>query len=223
MKKIFALLFISFCFQVTAQKNSNDQFYVGINYGMGVSRMNADLTIEGILAVSTDYSFVSGYNGGLVFVYYSEPNRGIQLELNLTQRGWDEQPDSMNLYSRRINYIELPFLSHFDIGEKNTRFFIIGGPTLSYLISEKETMPYISSKKMTKDYYNTAIDNKLALDLTFGIGIARLTRFGNIQLDFRFSQGMSNLFSGNNARGLQATQNQFLGVKLSYLISLKRK
>lgn len=222
MKKIFTLLIISLCFQAIAQKNSDDQFYVGINSGMGVSRMNADLTVEGILAVSTDYSFIQGYNGGLVFLYYSEPNRGIQLELNFTQRGWEEQPDSMNFYSRRINYIELPFLSHFDIGEKKTRFFIIGGPTVSYRVSDKETID-INNEELMKDYYNTAIDNKFALDLTFGIGINRLTRHGVIQLDFRFSQGMSNLFSENNAQGLQATQNQFLGVKLSYLMNLDNK
>lgn len=223
MKKIIALLFISLCFQAIAQKNSNDQFYFGINSGTGVSRMNADLTVEGILAVSTDYSFLSGLNGGLVFLYYSEPNRGIQLELNFTQRGWDELPDSANFYSRRINYIELPFLSHFDVGKNKTRFFIIGGPTVSYRVSEKETMPNISSKETMKDYYNTTIDNKFALDLTFGIGVNRLTRHGVIQLDFRFSQGMSNLFSENNAPGLQATQNQFLGVKLSYLMNINNR
>jgi hypothetical protein len=222
MKKIIVLLFISLCFQAIAQKDSNDQFYVGINSGTGVSRMNADLTVEGILAVSTDYSFLSGLNGGLVFLYYSEPNRGIQLELNFTQRGWDELPDSANFYSRQINYIELPFLSHFDVGKNKTRFFIIGGPTISYSVSEKETID-IDNEELMKEYYNTGIDNKFALDLTFGIGVNRLTRHGVIQLDFRFSQGMSNLFSENNAPGLQATQNQFLGVKLSYLMNINNR
>ena len=222
MKKLFVLLLISVCLQLSARENSNDRFFVGVNSGLGVSRMNVDLSIEGMIAVSTDYSFISGYNGGLVFLYYSEPNRGIQLELNFTQRGWDEKPDTMNLYNRRINYIELPFLSHFDIGGKNFRFLIIGGPAASYRISESETIN-INNDELIKDYYNTEIDNKFALDLTFGLGVTRLTRHGIIQLDFRFSQGMSNIFSESKAKGLQTTQNQFFGVKLSYLLNIDKR
>lgn len=44
---------------------------------------------------------------------------GVQMEINYSQRGWDEkiEDDSGNSYSRTMNYLEIPFMAHLAFGK----------------------------------------------------------------------------------------------------------
>ena len=55
-----------------------------------------------------------GFNGGATIRWNTEPNLGIQAELNFTQHGWEEKFEEkpQYKYSRTVNYMELPFLTH---------------------------------------------------------------------------------------------------------------
>ena len=55
-----------------------------------------------------------------MFRLISEPHIGFQVEVNYTQKGWNE--DSTG-YSRRLNYVSMPVMTHVNIGKKAMRFY----------------------------------------------------------------------------------------------------
>ena len=59
------------------------------------------------------------YHTGAQFRMVSEKYFGIKLELNYTQRGFKDKEGQ-----RRLDYIELPFMTHITFGQKLFRFFI---------------------------------------------------------------------------------------------------
>jgi len=221
MKKIFVLLFLFLNLHTKAQEEFRNQCYFGISQGLNISRLNLDPSIQGMFDLSTDQNFELGYVGGIVFLYYSEPHKGIQMELNYSQRGWSEDLDSSNSYCRKLDYLEFPFLSHFDIGLRNLNLSITVGPTISYLISSQEVTHSIDEDKL-KSYYNIEIDNKLEGDLCIGVGVNKFTRNGILQLECRLNQGFSNIFSEERILDFSTSQNQVIGIKISYLFNMKK-
>ena len=101
-------------------------FAIGINGGANYSTVSFQPTIKqnGLL----------GITGGVTARYISEKYFamicGAQLELNFSQRGWDEKFDpeqgfsSEDSYVRTMNYLEIPFLAHLAFGkDKGVQFF----------------------------------------------------------------------------------------------------
>ena len=108
MRKLLIFIFISTTSIISAQDRLiQPELYLGANFGITES--------EVIFNPAINQSFLRGYNGGLVFRYIAEKNVGMQAELNFSQRGWTE---SSGLYSRQLNYLELPFMTHIFIGKK---------------------------------------------------------------------------------------------------------
>lgn len=102
-------------------------FAIGINGGANYSTVSFQPTIKqnGLL----------GITGGVTARYISEKYFamicGAQLELNFSQRGWDEKFDpeqgfsSEDSYVRTMNYLEIPFLAHLAFGkDKGVQFFV---------------------------------------------------------------------------------------------------
>ncbi|KAA6306261.1 hypothetical protein EZS27_042084, partial [termite gut metagenome] len=74
---------------------------------------------------------MTDFNGGLTIRYISEKYMalicGIQTEVNYTKRGWNEliEDESGETYSRNMNYIEIPILTHWGFGkEKGVQVFL---------------------------------------------------------------------------------------------------
>lgn len=116
-------------------------FAIGINGGANYSTVSFQPTIKqnGLL----------GITGGVTARYISEKYFamicGAQLELNFSQRGWDEKFDpeqgfsSEDSYVRTLNYLEIPFLAHLAFGkDRGAQFFINLGPQIGFLLSENE-------------------------------------------------------------------------------------
>lgn len=220
MKKLIIILLLFSYLHTTAQEEFKNQYFLGINSGLNISSLNIDPSFEGMFDLSTDQNFKLGYSGGIVFIYYSEPHKGIQMELNYSQRGWMENLDSIN-YSRKLEYFEFPFLSHFDIKVKNLNLSITVGPTISYLLSSQEQTNLISENQI-KNYYNIEIDNKFEGGLCIGLGANKFTKNGIIQAEYRINLGMSNLFSKERKLDFSASQNQVIGIKISYLFEWEK-
>ena len=202
---LFFVLFSSFAF---ANRHLNkSEIYIGPSLGLNESMIMFNPTVS--------QGFLKGYNGGLVFRYIADKNFGLQCELNYSQRGWSEKS---GLYSRQLNYIELPFLTHVYFGNKN-RFFFNIGPKISYLLSDKIiTNNTISST----DYQHiTPIQNSFDYGLCSGLGYLINIKGTVIQLDTRASYGLSDVFS-NDKRDFFDTSNNFnLSVNLALLFKVK--
>jgi len=207
--KILSILILLISFQKSnAQPITKSLLSFGIKQGVNLSKLNFDPKLE--------QNITTGYTGGLVIKYVSESFAGIQAEVNYSQRGWSEKLDSGNLYSRKLNYTEVPVLTHFIIGGDKTHAFLNVGPALSFYSSGKETMN-LKNAGDTMLYYGRKLDSTFELGLCGGLGLMQATPIGDFQLEFRVLYGLHSLFKTDTSTNLAKSQNLVMGIILSYL------
>ena len=214
MRKGFTLFIILLsCFRIQAQENFKPETTIGIRQGINVSRVNFNPTIS--------QNITTGYLGGLVFKHISQESLGIQIELNFSQQGWNETMDSTFSYFRRLNYINLPLMTHIVLGTAKTNFFINLGPSLTYLISEKENLKL----DITKDeqiYYRKKIDNRLEYGLCVGLGLVKTTPIGSFQIEGRLNQSLTDIFKQSSEPSILSSKMQTVELSISYLIDFRK-
>ena len=181
----------------------------GIKLGGNLSMVSFDPT------VGQDLNF--GFVGGLVFKHIAQKSLGIQVELNYLQAGWSENLESSNTYSRRLNYIQLPAMTHINFGKKKTRFLFNIGSYLSYLVSDIETID-LSAGEEEKSYYGQEIENQLEFGLCFGLGLSVNTSIGLFQIEGRINYGLSSFFDYTTDTPFYNSSNQTAELTLSYLM-----
>jgi hypothetical protein len=175
---------------------------------------------------SVDQLFYNGYTGGVAFKIITERHVGIQAEVNYTQKGWRELVSEGLEYSRRLNYIDIPFMTHVSLGKKRFGFFFNIGPSLSFLLSEEEML---NSEELTVSdiagpglYYSQPLDNKVDFQFTLGVGARLELKGGNaMELEARGYASLPNIFDTKKYT-YQSAQNQLATVTLSYLFSLTK-
>jgi hypothetical protein len=148
-----------------------------------------------------------------------EKYAGIQIEFTATQKGWDENLKSSDVYLTSLTYLELPFMAHFEIGGRRSKFQINAGSYFSYILSQKQKME-ISSMTTAQPYYSSDIDNNMDFGICGGLGFLQKTPVGHFEIEGRFSQGLGNIFKYNHFSRITTSQNQVLSINLTYLIKL---
>lgn len=149
------------------------------------------------------------YHGGIQFRMVSEKYFGIKLELNYTQRGFQD-----NEGHRQLDYIELPFMSHITFGQKLFRFFIDLGPEISYLIKDN----HIVSNSLQ---HSTPIKNKFDYGLVGGLGFEFNTKYGIYTIDARYNFGLNNIFGNSATEYFKSSTNQNITLSLAYLFPIR--
>ncbi len=208
MRKLSVFILLVLCSSVFAQDRLiKPEAYIGVTGGVSESMV--------LFTPTVSQGLLQGYNGGIVFRYIAEKNVGMQAELNFSQRGWKE---SSGLYSRRLNYIELPFMTHIYIGKKN-RFFINLGPKVSYLLSEKTILNKVSnsSEKQQTD----PVDNSFDYGLCMGLGVLFNIHGNNIQLETRGNYSLNDVFPSSKIDYFSDSHNMYFSVNLGWLLKMK--
>lgn len=174
------------------------------------------------------------YTGGVTARYISEKYFamicGVQLELNYSQRGWEEKiEDNANTYSRTMNYLEVPFLAHLAFGkEKGTQFFVNAGPQIAFLLNEKEHYSSgwdASNRPNGINYqYGKMADNRFDYGLVGGAGFEIKTGIGNFLLEGRYYLGLSDFYTNNkaNINNFEKSSNSTLSARLTYLFDISK-
>lgn len=223
MKKIiYLLLFTLFSISVKGQNTFKPEWNVGI--GGGITMASIDFQ------PGVDTKNISQAFGGVAIRYLSEKNLGLIAELNYSQVGWQETfKEYPNLaYSRTMNYVEMPFLTHIYFGNK-VRFFINLGPKIGFLISESEKMndalkAYLSSGEMsntfvTHQYYRDA-EKKFDYGIMLGGGLEFRTGVGNFALDGRYYFGLGDIYNSSKSDYFSRSAHRVISVKLTYFVKL---
>ncbi len=211
MRKIYIyIVFFIFLFSTNlfAQPSfEKPEIYFGTTQGISASMIN--------FSPSVNQEMLLGYNGGFIFRYITEKNVGLQVELNYFQRGWKETD---SIYSRRLNYIELPFMTHIYFGNK-TRFFFNIGPKISYLLSENvlrnET---VSSEKVEQV---KSVENPFDYGICGGLGFMFKISKNVFQLDARANYSLSDIFSNNKTDYFDTSNNINVSLNLGWLWQVK--
>ncbi len=183
----------------------------GIKLGASASRAYFDPEVE--------QDYLVGFVGGLVFRHISQKCLGIQIELNYLQAGWKEMLETPDSYSRSLNYVQIPFLSHFNLGQRKTRLILNIGPYVSYLLSEKEEVNLASGQE-AEEYYGMDLNARVEYGISAGLGFSRYFSFGVLQIEGRVNHSLINLFK-SNSEPFDYSLNQIGEISVSYLLGGK--
>lgn len=215
-RKTFFFIFITLLFVLTSkQANSQtilldkSEIYVGGSGGATGSMVFFNPIVS--------QSFIMGYNGGIVMRYSTEKNTGLQLEVNYSQRGWSELDKT---YSRQMNYLEVPFLSHFYLGNKN-RVILNLGPKLSYLLDEKAL---INTQNSNADQRVLPANSKFDYGISAGLGYnLKLPRAGVYQFEVRAYYGLADIMPNEQSDYFNNSNHINVALNIGYLFQAKGK
>lgn len=188
------------------QRNFQSETWLGANAGATASMVWFRPTVN--------QSYLLGYNAGLTFRHISEKNLGVQAEINYSQRGYTELSGN---YSRRMDYLELPFLTHIYFGNK-VQFFIQLGPKLGYFIGDEVL---INQGGSNATHRQLAVSNKFDYGLSGGFGLQFVAAKQSFQLYTRANYSVSNFFPDRTIDYFDNSNHMNASVSLSWLMRVK--
>ncbi len=236
---IAALLLTFFSLPAAAQVGeARNNLSVGINGGVNLNSASFTPTVK--------QNSLMGITGGLTARYISEKYFamicGAQVELNVSQRGWDQlfeivsqnengyevtTKDPSRTYTRKMTYVDIPFLAHLAFGrDRGLQFFIHAGPQIGFLISESETIEGIDMDNLSntqKALYGVKIQNKFDYGIAGGGGVElRTKKAGSFIVEGRYYFALSDFYSTTKKDYFARAAHSTITVKLSYLFDLKK-
>lgn len=225
-KNIFAGLLLTAVFfmagteEASAQRYFKKEISVGGRGGITMSKMRLDPKVP--------QNFLMGVTAGAAFRYIEEKYFGFQIELNYAQHGWKEffenEPHS---FSRTLNYMELPFMTHIFFGNQRVRGFVNLGPQIGFYLSDSYTsnfdvlQPPVFGIIRETAQYTQKVTRKFDYGITGGAGFE--LRFGKhiFDLEGRYYFGLGDIFPNHKRDVFSASSIQSIYVTLTYMFRLR--
>lgn len=207
---IAALLFISL------SEDSFAQLAVGIQGGPNFSSVQFR-NREGFLV--RNVKLIETYHFGGVVRYMSEKHAGLQLEFNVTQKGWRDINDTSNVQTtRKISYYEVPLLTQFTIGNGKVRILIEGGAYVAYASFAEEEEINLDTEAVlsSEEGFQENIHNRWDYGLMARTGLQFYFPFGAFEAKAFYSYGYGNIYL-DKIQALELSQNRVYGLTVSYL------
>ena len=154
---------------------------------------------------------------GLVISYINMNNAGIQAEINYAQKGWREVDDSTagSFFERNINYLEIPVLTHFEIGSGKVRPVILAGPFIAFKLSESsnsENFDRLFTQNAAYNHYEESVQS-INIGIKAGLGL-------RYNISDRFGVYVEGIYTIDMAGGTDVFKDQPKGIKASRLKEL---
>lgn len=203
-------------------------FAIGVNGGMNMSNVSFQPKIK--------QNSLKGMALGVTMRYMSEKYFkmmcGVQLEINYSQRGWDEkiEDESGDTYSRTMNYLEIPFMAHLAFGKdalnRGVKFFFNAGPQIGLFLNDKEKMsekwnPSMRPSGVTEQY-GKPVENKFDYGIVGGAGLEVSTGIGHFLLEGRYYFGLADFYKNSKKDYFEKSAHSYIGVRLTYLIDITK-
>lgn len=207
----------------SAQGHFRSRLFVGVHGGVDMSRV--------FFTPSVKEKMPLGATAGLMFRYVEESHFGLQAEVNMAQRGWEENYDPTQLHYRRtINYIDVPVLAHIYFGRRG-RFFANIGPQVSFCIGESTSANFdINNPSSVPDfpaYRQTAqlvrpVERKVDYGICAGMGAEfSITPRHALALEVRFYYGLGHIFNVERNGTFRGANQMTLAGTLGYIFRCK--
>lgn len=215
---------------VVAQKKDafKSEFYLGVGGGAMSTSLDFMPTIQ--------QAFMMGVKGGISTKVITEKHLGLVAEVNYAKRGWTEEfdPELDFSYSRILDYLEIPVLTHIYFGKK-LRFIVNAGPQISILLNDKQTMSQALAddiaEKQAADpeapigvqYSSSDALKKFDYGLTGGAGLELKMGRGNLNLEGRYYFGLGDLFESRRSQNayFSRSAHRLIEAKLTYYIQIR--
>lgn len=205
-----------------AQTHYEGQISIGAHAGVDLSRV--------MFTPSVPQVFLPGVNAGLNFRYTEERHFGLIVEANFMQTGWKESFDGDPFeYSRSVNYIQVPVLTHIYFGRRG-KFFINLGPSISFRVgsSVKSNFDYAHVSTVpdfpihTSQQYSYPTKAPVDYGISGGLGGEfSINRKHSLYLEARYYFGLANVLSAGRQDHFRGSNQMSLQVMLGYWFRAK--
>ena len=200
------------------------QVSVGLQGGSNLSQMDFTNNPEYRF---TEIKYAQGFIGGVVVQFIGDKHTGVQFELNYSQRGWTEM-DTVGLNNLKIknkmDYLELPILTHINMGGGNFRGVFNLGPYLAYGLNRSITTTdeNTGASEKTEYTFNNDLDNRLDFGLLVGAGFEYRLNKSKITAEARYTIGLGDI---NKDKAVQSELSQFriVAVLVRYTFQLGKE
>ena len=227
---ILALIisFISITSLYSQKKVFDNELYIGVGGGAYAS------SVDFVPSIPQNQKI--DFFGGVSAKYITQNHLGLIIEANYSRRGWEEEYDSESdfSYSRTLNYLEVPFMTHIYFGDK-ARFIINVGPQISFLLNDKQSM---SSALASDVEARQAVDpnapigvqyspfselNRFDYGIVGGVGMTLQTGIGNFDLEGRYYFGLGDVFESRRSKNsyFGRSAHRLIEAKLTYYIKAR--
>lgn len=189
MKKF--ILLTAMCMMISTGMLSA-QTFIGIRGGAGLTSMNfKDVDPQYNIGIFQNQRM--GNVMGVVFKFMQDKHAALQIETNLTGKGWIQAIPIGFQYETQLRYANVNAFTHLALGKSKFRIYLLGGLFVNYLLSAEaseipedmeDEIPYI---------YDINEDNRWELGLGGGGGFVLNTNVGDFQIDGRLNMGLTNV------------------------------
>ncbi|MDO5035360.1 MAG: porin family protein [Porphyromonas sp.] len=214
-----ALLFVATTTAV-AQESKFPRLLIGPTGGINLTSLIFQPNVEQTLKM--------GYDGGIVIRYDVDKDAmglkgvdaGIWLEIDYSSRGWHEKPEEHPdyYYERTLNFINVPFMTQFLVGQGPFKFTVNMGAQFGYLLSEQSSTNFPEEGvPVVTEQHNMPVENKFAWGL--GGGIGGEYHFGKVVAGLRGSYvyGLGEIYGNSRKDYFGKSSEQIISAKL-YLL-----
>lgn len=204
-----------------------NELAIGFNAGINMSKVDFNPRIKQTNQQGTAFGITARY----MCEKYFKMMCGIQVELNYSQRGWNEliEDGSMNTYNRVMNYVEVPLLAHLAFGKdsrtRGMKFFVNLGPQFAYFIGDKENIGgeewNTSMRPNGVVYqYGKEVENKLDYGIVAGGGLEISTGIGHFLVEGRYYYGLGDFYHNTKKDEFGRSGHSYIGIRLTYLYDI---
>lgn len=218
MKHFLVMVMLGGClFPAWSQYNTRNDWYVGLNAGKVASTII-------MVPKMVDKFYNLGNTAGLTLRYVSEKNFGLQLECNYAERGWKEdyfqtKKWSDYSYTRTLQTVEVPLLSHLYVQSKAVHFFINAGADFQYIFGERETF----RNGMTMIQHGKKYENPFQYGILGGGGFEFEAGRVTLGMEARYAYSLSNIFHDEVGNDFVNSSLNAVTAKLYLLFRLSEK
>lgn len=228
MRRLILLFSLLFSLSAAAQREYSPKLYLGGKAGATMSKMT--------FSPGVHQKMIQGMTFGATAIYTEESIFGLLAEINVTQRGWEEDfvrdlaPEFR--YSRQLTYIQIPFMTHIYFGSDKFKGFINLGPEVGFMIGDKikanfdyenlSKVPDFPTTLRTNEQLGMSVERKFDYGIAAGAGMeVIIKRRHAIMLEGRFYYGLGNIFKDSKRDYFSASRGMSIEVTLGYLFRVK--
>ena len=191
---------------------------LGVGVTGGYLRHGVDFT------PNAEVETLGGNFYGLALRYFDNPLVGFQAELSYVNAGWEEEiADSLDLYRRETQYVELLILTQFSPGRGAVQPLLQAGPYLSVPVGDTDFVPtgYTPRREPVNEYYGRELPFRLNYGLQAGVGLNLLLGPVTIQLDGRYLLGFNDLIRTRESQAV-TSRREGIGGHVALFYALER-
>lgn len=197
------------------------EYYLGVHGGVSASTVLFSPKVDYMTPLTK--TALLGGNGGLVFRYTGHKCCGLQVELNYLQRGWREVNTGEGVnYTRKLHYVEIPFMSHIYFGSPKVRGYVNIGPQVGYCIADRESGTRNTQLQYPVQYEK--IQHPVDWGIVGGVGVYfRTQKAGVYQVEVRFDYSLGDIFATRVEDHFSLANPMDLSINLAWMMEVRSK